>query len=111
MKSKGIEGLKKEVRKSLKVAEYLRERLQKAGIRAVINEFSTTVCMERPLDENFVHKWQLACESDIAHVVVMPNHDKEKIDIFVEEYTKSREETGPRKPDGPDSSLSQFINW
>eukprot|EP01051_Picozoa_sp_SAG22_P004978 SAG22_NODE_283_length_13027_cov_25.568535_9_plen_157_part_00 len=34
-------------------------------------------------DEVFVKKWQLACEEDIAHVVVMPNVTRPKIDQFV----------------------------
>ena len=75
--------------------------------------------LERPKDEVFVRKWQLACEEDIAHVVVrqlthsvsvsardalqdsyldlldtfilqvMPNVTREKIDKFVGQLVAS----------------------
>ena len=35
----------------------------------MLNELSSTVVFERPREEAFVRKWQLACEGDIAHVV------------------------------------------
>ena len=44
--------------------------LKRAGIRTMLNELSSTVVFERPTEEAFVRKWQLACEGDIAHVVV-----------------------------------------
>ena len=44
--------------------------LQRAGIKTMLNELSSTVVFERPTEESFVRKWQLACEGDIAHVVV-----------------------------------------
>ena len=56
----------------------------KAGIKAERNELSTTVVLERP-NEDFVQRWQLACEGDIAHVVVMPNITPPVIDAFVDE--------------------------
>lgn len=40
--------------------------------------------MYRPLEELFVRKWQLACEGDIAHVVVMPNITILKLEEFVQ---------------------------
>eukprot|EP00887_Chlorella_sp_A99_P006485 scaffold3.g6485.t1 len=47
--------------------------LESAGVKTMLNELSSTVVFERPEDEGFVRKWQLACQGDIAHVVVMPN--------------------------------------
>ena len=38
----------------------------------MLNELSSTVVFERPTEEAFIRKWQLACEGDIAHVVVRP---------------------------------------
>ena len=55
----------------------------RAGISAMLNKYSTTVVFERP-NENLVRKWQLACTGKIAHVVVMPSHNKETLDEFVE---------------------------
>lgn len=36
--------------------------LEHAGIKCMLNELSSTVVFERPKDESFVRKWQLACE-------------------------------------------------
>lgn len=55
-----------------------------AGIKTMLNELSNTVVFERPMEEAFVRKWQLACEGDIAHVVVMPNIDIDKLEEFVQ---------------------------
>jgi len=62
--------------------------------------------LERPADDNFVKKWQLACEEDIAHVVVMPNITRSKIDKFVEELCECREEFGRMEPKREDSPLN-----
>ena len=75
-------------------AIYLRDKLKSAGILCRLNDLSCTVVMERPVDEAFVRKWQLACEGDIAHVVVMPNVTAKKIDLFVEEFANQRDQCG-----------------
>ncbi len=64
--------------------------LESAGIKTMLNELSNTVVFERPKEEAFVRKWQLACEGDIAHVVVMPNITVEKLEDFVSDYVASR---------------------
>lgn len=56
----------------------------------MLNELSNTVVFERPLEEPFVRKWQLACEGTIAHVVVMPNITISKLEDFVQDYVQSR---------------------
>jgi histidine decarboxylase len=55
-----------------------------------------------------VQRWQLACEVDIAHVVVMPNVTAEKIDVFVEEFAASREAHGEMKEAKKDSPLAKL---
>jgi histidine decarboxylase len=80
----GIKGLEKDVLYCFDNAKYLHQKLLKAGIQAERNELSTTVVLERP-NEDFVQRWQLACEGDIAHVVVMPNITPAVIDTFVDE--------------------------
>ena len=60
------------------------QMLATAGIKSMLNELSNTVVFERPKEEAFVRKWQLACEGDIAHVVVMPNVDINKLEEFVQ---------------------------
>ena len=56
----------------------------------MLNELSSTVVFERPLEEPFVRKWQLACQGDIAHVVVMPNITLNKLEAFVTDLIASR---------------------
>ncbi|XP_021284378.1 serine decarboxylase isoform X1 [Herrania umbratica] len=87
---KGYKGFQKEVQKCLRNAHYLKDRLRGAGISAMLNELSSTVVFERPRDEEFVRRWQLACEGKIAHVVVMPNVTIEKLDVFLDELVEKR---------------------
>ena len=87
---KGYDGIEKEVRMCLHNAHYLKDRLTKAKVSAMLNELSNIVVFERPQDENFVRRWQLACQGNIAHVCVMSNVTKEKIDNFVNELVEKR---------------------
>ncbi|XP_010241734.1 PREDICTED: serine decarboxylase 1-like [Nelumbo nucifera] len=90
LNQKGYKGFQKEVQKCLSNAFYLKDRLRAAGVGAMLNEFSSTVVFERPQDEEFVRRWHLACQGDIAHVVVMPNVTIEKLDVFVDELMQKR---------------------
>lgn len=87
---KGYRGFQKEVQKCLRNAHYLKDRLRDSGIGAMLNELSSTVVFERPHDEEFTRRWQLACQGNIAHVVVMPNITIEKLDKFLEEFVEKR---------------------
>lgn len=87
---KGYKGFQKEVQKCLRNAHYLKDRLRDAGISAMLNELSSTVVFERPQDEEFVRRWQLACEGNIAHVVVMPSVSIDKLDDFLIELVEKR---------------------
>jgi hypothetical protein len=61
-----------------------------------------------------IKKWQLACEEDIAHVVVLPNvtpTSKIEIDLFVEELCDMREDFGSIQPLHPDSPLSTKLAY
>jgi histidine decarboxylase len=69
---------------------------------------SCTVVLERPLDDALIKRWQLACEEDIAHVVVMPNVTVAKIDKFVEELVNCKNKLGRIQPVRPDSPLSKL---
>ena len=111
LKRKGMQGIKRDVQHCMDTATYLRDELKKAGILAQLNDLSSTVVMERPVEETLVQQWQLACEEDIAHVVVMPNVTREKIDVFVSAFKESRDKHGEYKevrPDGPLASLKKF---
>ncbi|GAX74634.1 hypothetical protein CEUSTIGMA_g2082.t1 [Chlamydomonas eustigma] len=86
---KGSKGIQQDVDKCLYNSRVLKDMLQAAGFSAMLNEMSNTVVFERPREEAFVRRWQLACEGDIAHVVVMPNHDVKKLEDFVLDYVRS----------------------
>ena len=64
--------------------------------------------LERPIEDAFIKKWQLACEEDIAHVVVMPNVTRNKIDLFVKELSNSIQTHGRIEPVRENSPLSQL---
>ena len=68
----------------------VKDMLERAGVKAMLNELSSTVVFERPQEEPFVRKWQLACQGDIAHVVVMPNITLDKLEAFVTDLIASR---------------------
>ncbi|CAH9085255.1 unnamed protein product [Cuscuta europaea] len=87
---KGYKGFQKEVQKCLRNAHYLKDCLKGAGISVMLNELSSTVVFERPKDEEFVRRWQLACERNMAHAVVMPNVTIDKLDCFVSDLVQAR---------------------
>lgn len=87
---KGYKGFQKEVQKCLRNAHYLNDKLRGAGISTMLNELSSTVVFERPKDEEFVRRWQLACERNMSHVVVMPSVTVEKLDCFLDELIQAR---------------------
>ena len=87
---KGYEGLRKDVERCLRNAHLLKSMLERAGVKASLNELSSTVVFERPHEVEFVRRWQLACQGDIAHVIVMPNITVAKLERFVTELVQSR---------------------
>jgi len=106
LRTKGLEGIKADVAACLTTAAYLRDELTRVGITCRLNDLSSTVVLERPAHEPFVRRWQLACEEDIAHVVVMPNVTPAKVDIFVAELAESIAEHGRTVPTRSDSPLT-----
>jgi histidine decarboxylase len=106
LRTKGLEGIKSSVASCMDTAIYLRDELNRAGITAQLNDLSSTVVLERPKHEPFINRWQLACEEDIAHVVVMPNVTRGKVDVFVAELKECIEQHGRTAPKRDDSPLS-----
>lgn len=92
----------------METARYLRDKITHAGLSCRLNDLSCTVVLERPLDDALVKRWQLACEEDIAHVVVMPNVTVTKIDKFVEELVECKTKHGRIQPLRANSPLSQL---
>jgi histidine decarboxylase len=87
---KGYAGMRADVETCLERAQSLAGMLEAAGIKTMLNPLSSTVVFERPPDEAFVRKWQLACEGSVAHVVVMPNITPDKLDAFVSDLVACR---------------------
>jgi histidine decarboxylase len=108
LRKKGVEGIKADVVECIETAGYLRDQLGEAGFTCRLNDLSCTVVLERPMCDAFIKRWQLACEKDIAHVVVMPNVTREKIDVFVNEFKEVREKMGRMPPVDDKSPLSQL---
>jgi len=108
LRKKGLSGIKRDVVHCMETAQYLRNELTDAGFTARLNDLSSTVVLERPLDDALIKRWQLACEEDIAHVVVMPNVTRSKIDKFVEELIECREKHGRMKAARKESPLSKL---
>lgn len=86
LRKKGYEGIKTEVLDSINKAKYMNNKMKEKNILSFINKNSSTVIFEKPNNIEFIKKWQLACESDIAHVIVMPNITENKIDKFINEF-------------------------
>lgn len=82
---KSIEDITDDVRKCIHNAHFLKGRFEERGIDCMLNDLSSTVVFRRPREE-VVKKWQLACEGDYAHIVVMPNVSKEKLEEFLLDY-------------------------
>jgi histidine decarboxylase len=87
---KGKEGLRREVTECMDNTRYLYEQVRAIGYPCSHNPYANIVCLRRPPME-LVMKWQLAVQGDRAHVVVMQNVGREKIDSFVEELRLSVE--------------------
>ena len=111
LRKKGLKGIQRDVEHCMETAVYLRDKLSDAGISCRLNDLSSTVVLERPVDDAFIKKWQLACEEDIAHVVVMPNVTRNKIDLFVEEFSNVVKLNGRIKRTRHDSPLSLLVGW
>ncbi|XP_006663420.1 serine decarboxylase 2-like [Oryza brachyantha] len=90
LKCLGYNGIRMKVTTCIRKAEYLEFLLKKKGVSTLLNPGSSTVIFERPKDEVFVRKWQLACEGNLAHVVVMPNVSIRHLFRFVDELAENR---------------------
>lgn len=80
----GIKGYQELISNCLDNARYLLGRLQELNIKCFLNDFSTTVVLEKPADR-IIDKWQLAPQGNLAHVITMPHVTKEQLDEFIED--------------------------
>ena len=81
---KGIPGLTKDANNTMKNAEYLLDKMKTNKISCFKNKLSSTIIFQKP-SQKIIDKWQLACTSDIAHVVIMPSVSITKINLFLED--------------------------
>lgn len=88
----GIEGYKLMVKEMLDMAEYAVQCFHEQGIPAWRNENSVTVVIPRPSDE-VLHKWQLAPQANIAHIITMQHVTREMIDEIVSDCVNGITET------------------
>jgi histidine decarboxylase len=84
-----IDSFKDKANAILKNADYLSQKLGKAGVRVWKNPVSNTVFFERP-DPSVLEKYDLAPDESasfgkLAHIVVMPHIDKGILNTFVED--------------------------
>ncbi|MED6144933.1 COMPASS (complex proteins associated with Set1p) component [Stylosanthes scabra] len=86
IKKRGSIVLQNEVENCITNACYLHNRLCDAGIGAMLNEYSNIVVFERPPDDEFSRSWNLACQDNIAHIVVMQHVTIQMLDSFVTEF-------------------------
>jgi len=90
LKKLGVDGLRARYQHSLETAEYCKNRLIEVGINAWVNPGGITVVLPKtPLEVK--QKWQLATESDISHIICMPNVTKAQIDEFIYDIVNCKE--------------------
>ena len=94
LSKKGVAGVRSDVQLCLRNAHFLRDLLCDACVPCMLNPLSCTVVFERPREGAFIRRWQLACASGVAHVVVMPSVGQQKLRNFVAELTASRKLAG-----------------
>ena len=82
IRSQGVEGFRAIVVECLACAEYAVEQLNAIGVAAWRNPYAITVVLPKPTAV-VLDKWQLAVEEDIAHIMVMPHVDRDRIDRIV----------------------------
>lgn len=84
----GKQGFLQRAKESIRVAEYAVEKLKQAGIAAWKNPNALTVVFPSP-PETVCHKWQLASENGISHLICMPGITNQHIDSFVSDLEKA----------------------
>jgi histidine decarboxylase len=87
LRTVGIEGFRRWVRQCFETADYAIARLGEIGRNAWRHRNSVTVVFDRPSPE-MVHRWQLAAQHNIAHLITMPHVTREQIDRLVDELAR-----------------------
>lgn len=88
---KSLADFSRDVELCMENSRHLVQLLENHKISCMLNKLSNTVVLSKPPCDEFIRKWQLACKGGIAHVVVMQNVSKQKLETFVEELVVVRE--------------------
>ena len=84
VQTRGYDGLAREANTCIDNAQYLFQQLQIIEYPCMLNNFSNTVVFQKP-SQRLIKKWQLAVFEDWAHIIVMQNINRKKINIFINE--------------------------
>ncbi|MCW5316133.1 histidine decarboxylase [Nostoc sp. KVJ3] len=84
LQTRGYAGLAKEANTCINNAQYLFQQLQIREYPCMLNNFSNTVVFQKP-SQRLIKKWQLAFFENWAHIIVMQNISRDKIDTFINE--------------------------
>ena len=84
IKTRGADGFAAEAETCIQNAQYLYNQLKLRHYPCRLNEFSNTVVFAKPSRQS-IEKWQLAVLGDWAHIIVMQNITKQKLDGFLDE--------------------------
>lgn len=74
----------KVVRECIERASYAVHKFNEKGIKAWRNKNSFIVVFPRPLEKT-IRKWQLAVQSDIAHLITLPHISHKAIDALIKQ--------------------------
>ena len=86
LQDRGKDGLKLELQACIEKSDNLICLFKEKGVDAWRNPFSITVIFPKPI-KSIVQKYQLACQGDIAHIVVTPSVTSDILQEFIKEYT------------------------
>ncbi|MEH1895113.1 MAG: histidine decarboxylase [Nostoc sp.] len=84
VQTRGYDGLAREANTCINNAQYLFQQLQIREYPCMLNDFSNTVVFQKPC-QKLIKKWQLAVFENWAHIIVMQNINRDKIDNFINE--------------------------
>ena len=93
----GKDGIRYDAQRCIQRAQHVQERIHSAGIECWVNPFSITVVFEKPEDVHFTHAWQLACQGDVCHIIVMPHIRDATLDTFVSSLVSQKPHVVHRK--------------
>lgn len=86
IKKMGRDGLLKRALDALDTAAYAVEQLRSIGVEGWRNDNALTVVFPQP-SEKICHKWQLATDGAISHLISMPGVTRQHIDAFVRDLS------------------------